>query len=182
MLRWRGHSGRTRGIRATCSKSVLWRPKKKKREKLEKVLPLHSTRANKNSLWLVFLAYNGDLLGLVQKRFLGCSAKRRNNLLVCWFEEESAACSFHIEDALCSTSHCACRLNITLFNTSLAIPLSHVFSPYTFTDPMFKVSFSCMMLYHPRRVPVPLCTEARRPSPRCRTTWNGGTCSCCRCK
>jgi hypothetical protein len=70
----------------------------------------------------------------------------------CWVEKkELAVCSLYIEDALPSTSRCTCRLNnVHTYPTLLQITVT-CFPQDTFTDPIFDVSFSCSMPYHPMR-------------------------------
>lgn len=158
----------------------LWAEK----ENLRKSPPASLDFREQKISWLAFLAI-AMILRLVQKRFLGPAKKRMG---CCWFSRNGTGGLFSL-----SSSKTLCRLHLIVLVD--LIMFTHIkqricnltvtcFSPaalFTFTDPMFDVSFSCIMLCHLRRYRYVKCTQARRPSP-CRATRRSGTCSCCRCK
>lgn len=149
----------------------------------------HSTFANKKFPWLAFLAI-AMILRLVQKRFSRPCEKKGWDTAGFSRKERAVFFSLFTSKTLCRL-HLIVLVDLIMFthinnahiNNTFAISLSHASLKrhFTFTVPMLDVSFSCIMLCHPRRYRYVKCTEARRPSP-CRATWRSGTCSCCRCK
>jgi hypothetical protein len=150
---------------------VSYGPKKKTSEKSP---PASLDFREQKIYWLAFLAI-AMILRLVQKRFLG-PAKKKKGWDTAGFQETGLAVffRFHIE-TLCRL-HLIVLVDLIMF-THIKQRICNLtvtcFSPaalFTFTDPMFDVSFSCIMLCHPMRYRYVKCTQARRPSP-CRATW-----------
>jgi hypothetical protein len=161
---------RTSDILATRAKCVLWAEKENLRKKSSCF-----TRLSRTKNLLACLSCNSDDSPACAKAFSRPCEKKKG-----WdtagFQETGLAVffRFHIE-TLCRL-HLIVLVDLIMF-THIKQRICNLtvtcFSPaalFTFTDPMFDVSFSCIMLCHPMRYRYVKCTQARRPSP-CRATW-----------
>ena len=157
----------------------------RKRKPPKKSSGFHSTFREQKISWLAFLAIAIDSPACAKAYF---SALKKYGWDTAGFQEKKWGFLFSL-----LTSKTLCRLHLIVLVDlimfthikqricNLTVTCYSRAALFTFTDPMFDVSFSCIMLCHPRRYRYVKCTQARRPSP-CRATWRSGTCSCCRCK
>lgn len=137
-------------------RKVHWGPEMK--EKTRKKSSFFNSTVRPKLLW-IYLFLRWRLFPDGCKSVSSAQQIKRIGILVVFETRKWRFCSLYIEDALPSTSRCTCRPNNVhtyLISTHILAAKSHChmsfFSRRTpVTDPMFDVSFSCIMLCHLRR-------------------------------
>ena len=175
--------GRGRAAFLPHERRVLWTEKENHRKKSSCFTQLSRTQKFPGLPFLRSRCFSGLCKSV--------SSALRKRMEYCWFEERKWRFVRFTSKTLCRL-HLIVLVDLIMFThiNNAQISITHLQSHchmlhssgiFTFTVPMLDVSFSCIMLCHPRRYRYVKCTQARRPSP-CRATRRSGTCSCCRCK